>query len=177
MKKNIIVVLAVVVLLVGLGYPTEEVRDRGFVQSIAISSDTNHVYTSVTLYQDTNVYKGIGSSVTESLTSAELRQASAFFVGHTELLILYGGAVSEDILVELLEDGVSPNCAVVFATEEPQNSEEAYKVLKSYQRLEQLSIPTLANVVKSLSNSLPITIPLLNSDSTYSQVLLPSSAE
>jgi hypothetical protein len=167
MKKSIV---GIVLVLVALGFgESRQVRDRGFVESIAVSSDANHVYTSVMLYDDTNTYKGIGNTVSEALKSAELRQGREYFTGHTELLVFYN--FSEEVLAQLVQcDAVSPNCAVVLATTEVTDTQVVYQTLQNYQRLGNLEVPSASTVLRKLSIGTPLTLPCIHSDGTFSAV-------
>jgi hypothetical protein len=165
--------VALAVVLLGFG-ETQQVRDRAFVESVAISTDENHVYTSVRLYDDTSTYKGIGEDVSTALTSSQLRQPNQYFLGHTELIVFYSTPTLETVL-SLLDNEVSPNCAVVVADSEVSNTEYAYKLLQSYERLNQFETVTASDLVRSLTLGVPIDVPQLSSDYSYTTTTINNS--
>lgn len=166
MKRSIGIILAILVVL-GLGNTSHEVRDRAFVESITVQVDGN-VYASVKLYGDDTTYMGIGDNISTALLSAESRQAKAFFLGHTELLTFNKDSFSSEILLSMIKDyNVSPNCAVVLSSGEVYNTETAYEILKTYNRLDEIPLKTASQVVRELNTIGVVDIPLLNQDLTY----------
>ena len=69
--KKVVSIIILILMVIGLTNTSQEVRDRAFIQSISIQSDSNNVYTSVKLYGDTNIYKGIGNDIETSLQSLD----------------------------------------------------------------------------------------------------------
>ncbi|MCC8068425.1 MAG: hypothetical protein LIO71_01470 [Ruminococcus sp.] len=170
MKKAISIIILVLV-IIGFTSTSQEVRDRAFIQSIAIQSDSNHVYTTVKLYGDSYVYKGIGSDIETSLKSAETRQGKVFFSGHTEMIIFQEDSFSNDILKDIIKyEEVSPNCAVVISNSEVTDTQTAYSILETYDRLGEVTISTASNIIKELNSNKVVQVPYINQDFTYSTI-------
>lgn len=167
--KDTIFIIVFILIIVGLGNSSLEVRDRAFIQSIAVYSDSSNVYTTVKLYNSTDSYKGIGDNLKTSLASAETRQGNAFFTGHTELIIFNEDNFSLDILKSMLkENDISPNCAIILSNTEVEDTELAYSILKNYDRLGEIQLKTVSDTIKELEINYKIELPLIHSNLTYS---------
>lgn len=170
MKKSISIII-LVLMIIGLSNTSQEVRDRAFIQSISIQSDNNHIYTTVKLYGDTYVYKGIGNDIETSLKSAETRQGKVFFSGHTEMIIFQEDSFSNNILKDIIKyENVSPNCAVVVSNGDILDTETAYNILETYDRLGEVNINTASNIIKGLNSNKSVKVPYIKQDFTYSTI-------
>lgn len=171
--KKVVSIIILVLMVIGLTNTSQEVRDRAFIQSISIQSDSNNVYTSVKLYGDTNIYKGIGNDIETSLQSAETRQGKVFFSGHTEMIIFQEDSFSNDILKYIVKyKKISPKCSVVVSSGEVLDTETAYSILETYDRLNEVNITTASDIVKELNSKKSIEVPYINKDLTYSTIKL-----
>lgn len=167
--KDTIFIVVFILIIVGLGNSSLEVRDRAFIQSIAVYTDDNNVYTTVKLYNSTDSYKGIGDSLNASLDSAEIRQGNAFFIGHTELIIFNEDSFSLDILKSMLKDSdISPNCAIILSNGEVEDTQLAYNILKNCDRLGKIQLKTVSDTIKELEINNKIILPLIHSNLVYS---------
>ena len=166
--KKILVIIVLILIIIGLGKTSQEVRDRAFIQSVAIQNDENNIYTTVKLYDDITLYKGIGDNIETSLASAETRQGKMFFTGHTEVIIFSKDSFSITILQKILDtERVSPNCAVIISENNVEDTETAFNILKTYDRIGQVPIKTASNIIKTINKNQSIEIPFLNEDFTY----------
>lgn len=169
--KNTILIIVFILIIAGIGNSFQEVRDRAFIQSIAVQTDSNNVYTSVKLYGDTLTYMGIGNDIKTSLLSAETRQSNAFFTGHTELIIFNEESFSNEILLDMLKNNnISPNCAVVISNGDIEDTETAYNILKTYDRIGDVSLKTVSEVIKEIQTNGSVQIPLLSRNLTYTTI-------
>lgn len=166
--KKVVSIIILAFVIIALGRTSQEVRDRAFIQSIVVQSDENNIYTSIKLYGYNFLYKGIGDNIETSLKSAETRQGKVFFTGHTEMIVFYNNSFSVDILKEILEnENVSPNCAVILSYSNIEDTELAFSILETYDRLDQVSIKTASDIIKELKEKKSVDVPLLKEDLTY----------
>lgn len=166
--KHAITILILMVFALGLGSNASEVRDRAFIQSIAISSDDDNIYTTIKLFNDDTIYNGIGDTLEEAINSAEVRQGKEFFTGHTEIVIFNQKDFSVNVLEYMVGNRtISPNCAVVCSKDTIYDTQQAIDVLRSYDRLNQVHLVTACEVIKDFNTDHGSSIPLLYSDMTY----------
>ncbi len=168
--KHAIIILTLVVLALGLSDRSAEVRDRAFVQTLTIGQSEN-ISVNVTLFGSDVAYLGIGEDLATALDDAQLKQGKTLFTGHTELVAFQEGGFSFETLETLLQDGiVSPNCPVILLNETLTETqlENALDVLKSYDRLDKISMLTVSEVVKGLKSDVGVKVPYLNDSLTYS---------
>jgi hypothetical protein len=171
LKRSIAIVLAILVVL-GVGGKSQEVRDRAFVEAVTVRVDGN-IYASIKLYGDDTTYMGIGDNLSTAMLSAESRQAKAFFLGHTELLVFSEDSFSREVVLTMLKDyDVSPNCAVVVSSGEVYDTQTAYEILKTYDRLGEVSLKTASQVVRELNTIGMVSVPLLSKDLTYTTTVI-----
>ena len=163
--------MALIVLSLGVGNNSAEVRDRAFVQSIDINRENGTIYADVKIFGDENSYVGKGEDIQICLDNAQLKQGKDLFTGHTELLIFQDGSFSFDVLESLVKNRlISLNCPVIVSSIEVKDSENALESLKSYEKLSKVKILSASDIIKNLKLTNSTEIPILNKDSSYSTI-------
>lgn len=166
--KHAIIILILIVISLGLGGNSSEVRDRVFTQSISIKKVNDIISTSIEIFGSDATYIGTGDNIQSCLDDAQLKQGKDLFTGHTELIVFQQDSFSLQILENLVKERViSPNCPVILSTIEDTNFQDALEILKSYDKLNRVKILTASDIIKNLRLANATEIPILNSDLSY----------
>lgn len=91
-----------------------EVRDRAFIQGIAVEYTENGYKICMRPFEAEETYIGEGTTFKEAVKSAELKSGNDFFTGHTELIVIYEYEAFS-ICSELINEEISAGCLVVYS--------------------------------------------------------------
>ncbi len=113
LKKAIISLILTAFILTGCSSKTE-VRDRAFVQAVAVENNNDYVEVTVKLFDESDSYTGEGSDFFSAVNNAELKQDKKFFTGHMEFIL----SANEDnrIMLEniIKSNKIPPSCFLVY---------------------------------------------------------------
>lgn len=186
--KCTLILLALVTMLSACS--GQEVNQRAFVQLMGIEKNGGNYVVNMQMYTpmssdgapdisqtNSSSVSGIGATVYEAISNAELSVGKSMFLGHTKLIIL-GKGIKEPAkeLSAFLDGTISPACPVVYsndvgsvvATETTEGLFSADNILKTmdaYDRCGKCMYTTIAEIEENIS-SLNVAAPLsvINSD-------------